>query len=198
MRSLVILCFSSLLLVMGTAATCAPAETVQPASAEDLRPILGPNDVIEVRVFQEKDLSGTHRVSDLGEIRVPLVGTLKVDGLTADEVQHELEKRFNANYLRDAQVTVIVKEFRSRQVFVLGQVNKPGPYPYDGRMTVIGAIAKAGGTTKLADANSTVVSRRDGTKTRKMRANVKDIRRGDAPDVELSPGDIIFVPESPF
>ena len=83
-------------------------------------------------------------------------------------------------------------------MIILGQVKKPGNYAYEPRMTVIGAIAVAGGAGKLANENGTVITRGKGVEQTRLSAPVSDIQRGEAPDVELLPGDIVFVPESPF
>lgn len=190
---------SSLLLCVASGVGCKTDDPPPlPVVAGDSRPILGSGDVIEVRVFGEDDLSGEHQVSSSGTIRLPLVGEMRVEGLTADDLTERIAAAYNAKYLKDAQVTVLVKKMISRQVFVLGQVKNPGPIPYEGRMTVIAAIARAGGITQLGDANRAVISREKEGKTKRMRASIADISRGNAPNVEVLPGDIIFVPESPY
>lgn len=167
-------------------------------TSAELRAVLGPGDVIEVRVFNEPDLSGLHQVSAEGSIRLPLVGNLEVAGLSPEQLTERVAAAYNASFLKNAQINVYVKEFNSRKVYVLGQVQKPGPFRYEERMTVIAAIAQAGGTTRLADANRTIITReREGTQVR-ISAEVADIGRGQAADVELLPGDIVFVPETLF
>lgn len=180
-------------------ATCGGAAdpAVSPATQE-LRPLIGVSDVVEVRIFGEPDLSGVHRVGPGGTVRLPLVGDVAVDGLTPHEAADRIAAAYNEKYLRNAQVSVHVQEFHSRKIFVLGQVSKPGSYPYEERMTVIAAIARAGGTAKLADGNRTVITREEEGRTVRLQVRVADIQRGQAPDVELMPGDIIFVPETLF
>lgn len=181
-------------------ATCA-SQQPQPivaATQEELRPVLGPGDVVEIRVFGEPELSGVHRVAAEGTIRLPLVGNLEMDGLGADEAAERIEAAYNARYLKDAQVTVVVREFNSRKIYVLGEVGKPGAYPFEERMTIIGAIARAGGTSKLADLNRTIITREGAEGAVRQTVEVAEIRKGQAPDVELRPGDIVFVPESLF
>lgn len=163
-----------------------------------IRAVLGPGDVIEVRVFNEPELSGLHQISAEGSVRLPLVGTLQLAGLSADEANLAIADAYNVKYLRNAQINVYVKEFNSRKVYVLGQVNKPGPFRYEERMTVIAAIAQAGGTTRLADANRTIITREKSGEQFRVTALVGDIGKGQAPDVELLPGDIVFVPETLF
>ncbi len=188
-------------LAIGLVAGCATspdAPTVLEAKDREKTQILGPNDVIEVRVYGEQDLSGEHQVTAEGQVRLPLVGDISVDGLTPDEAQLAIEKAYNDAYLKSAQVTVLVKAYNSRRIYVLGEVKRPGNYPYEPRMTVIGAIALAGGAAKLANENGTVITRGKGEEQVRLSAPVNDIQQGEAPDVELLPGDIVFVPESPF
>ena len=193
--------FALFLLPLMMAATCqeqGPRQGPMVLTTSELRAVLGPGDVIEVRVFNEKELSGMHQVSAEGTIRLPLVGNLMVSGLSPEEVTERIESAYNARFLKDAQINVYVKEFNSRKVYVLGQVKKPGPFRYEERMTVIAAIAQAGGTTRLADANRTIITREKEGKQLRISAEVGDIGKGQAADVELLPGDIVFVPETLF
>lgn len=167
-------------------------------TAGELKPVLGPNDVVEVRVFGEPDLSGVHQVGADGTLRLPLIGEVAVNGLEPNDAQLLIQTRYNEAYLKNAQVSLLVKKFNSRRVYVLGQVKNPGNYDYQEGMTVIAAIAEAGGATRLGDLNRTLVTRGNGDAQRKISIDVNDIQRGDKPDVELVPGDIVFVPESYF
>lgn len=170
-----------------------------PTPVGETREVLGPGDVVEVRVFNEPELSGTHQVTPNGSIRLPLVGVVAAAGITPDELTVRIEQAYNERYLKNADVSLLVREFNSRKVYVLGQVAKPGQYPFDGKLTVIGAIARAGGTLKTADSNRALLTRGDddGEQVRVV-VEISAIERGQAPDVELLPGDIIYVPESPL
>jgi polysaccharide export outer membrane protein len=184
---------------VGAACTTAQPVTALPPPTIEKSEVLGAGDVIEVRVFNEPDLSGTHQISENGTIRLPLVGVVEAAGVTPDQLTLRIQQAFNERYLKDAEVSLFVKEHNWRKVYVLGQVNKPGPYPYDGRMTVIDAVALAGGTTKLADANGTKVTRTDKDgKQVVVVVRAGAIGEGREPDIELQPGDIVFVPETPF
>lgn len=199
-RLLFVLLSSSILIFTLIGATCSePLPAVKDPILPKTKAALGVGDVVEVRVFGEPDLSGLHQVSPEGSIRLPLIGRVSVVTLSADELAMMIESRYNEEYLQSAQVNIFVKEFNSRKIFVLGEVNRPGSIPFEENMTVIGAIAKAGGTTKIADSNRTILTREgsDGEKVRSA-VPVSAIGRGQAPDVELAPGDIIFVPESPL
>lgn len=177
--------------------TTAEAAKLPPTTGKGTE-VLSPGDVVEVRLYNEPELSGVHQISDNGTIRLPLIGAVQAAGVTPDQLTLRITQGYNERYLRDAEVSLFVKERTSRKVYVLGQVAKPGPYPFDGKMTIIDAVAMAGGTTKLADANGTLVTRdRDGKQLRVI-VRVGDIGEGTEPDMQLEAGDIIFVPETPF
>ena len=157
---------------------------------------LGPGDVIEVRVYREQELSGLFQLSPDGTIDYPLLGTQKVEGLTSSEIAARIRKGLAEGYLKEPFVTVTVKEFLSKRVYVLGQVEKPGTFRFEDGMNVIQVITLAGGFTKIARPDSTVVTRvQDGKETRTV-LPVKEISEGKAPNFLLRPGDIVFVPES--
>lgn len=160
---------------------------------------LGPGDVVEVRVFNEPDLSGTHQISENGTITLPLVGSLVAEGLSPDELSTSIAASYNAAYLKRAEVSLLVKERNSQKVFVLGSVSKPGAVAISGgRMTVIEAISQAGGPSKLADSTRVVLTREKDGKQIRVAVDVGAITKGQAPDVELQPGDILFIPETLF
>lgn len=171
---------------------------IQVTSAEAPVTMLGAGDVLEIRIYNEPELSGIHQVGSDGTVRLPLLGPVVVQGLSPEEATEKITAAYNSEFLQNAQVSVFVKEFNSRKVYVLGQVKNPGPYPFDEKMTIIAAIAKAGGTTRLADPNRTVVTRDKEGNQMRLNAMVGDIGRGEAPDLSLMPGDIVFVPESLF
>lgn len=188
----------ALLALLG-GATCGAGDVEALPAPELMKAeMLGAGDVVEIRIYNEPELSGTHQISDNGTIRLPLVGAILAGGMTPDQLTVRITQAYNDRYLKDADVSLFVKEHTSRKVYVLGQVAKPGPYPFGGKMTIIDAVALAGGTTKLADANSTLITRDREGKQLRVVVKVGSIGEGKEPDVELEPGDIIFVPESPF
>ena len=183
-----------------TGATCGAGEpaSLPPANLQRTE-VLGTGDVIEVRVFNEDELSGTHQISDGGFIRLPLIGSIQAAGLSPDELNAMITEAYNRRFLRNAEISLFVKERNSQKVFVLGQVAKPGAVLVStGRMTVIEAIAAAGGTTKLADSSRALLTREKDGKQFRVAVDVAAIGRGQAADIELQPGDILFVPESLF
>jgi len=159
---------------------------------------LGVNDVFEVRVFGEKELSGVYRVASDGRVDYPLCGSVKIGGLGASAVASALRDCLSEGYLKNPQVSVFIKEYNSKKVFVLGQVEKPGTFTYEEHMSVVEAITRAGGLTRLAAKNQVVVNRVVEGKEQRLRVPVEDISLGLAPNFNLQPGDIIFVPESFF
>jgi polysaccharide export outer membrane protein len=185
-------------LLMGATCGLADATTLPPPDLAKTE-VLGVGDVVEVRVFGEADLSGTHQISEQGTIRLPLVGAVLAAGLSPDELSATIAAAYDAQYLKRAEVSLFVKERNSQKVFVLGQVGKPGPVAIAGRrLTVIEAIAQAGGTSKLADASRAVLTRENGGKQVRVAVDVGAIGKGQAPDIEMQPGDILFVPETLF
>lgn len=157
---------------------------------------LGPGDVFEVRVLQEPDLSGPHRVDAEGAIDFPFCGRLTVKGSTTSEVAAKLRGCLATGYLREPQVTVVGREYNSKKIMVFGYVQKPGTFPFDDEMTVVQAITLAGGFAQFAAQNRVVVTRVQGDRTENHKVPVQDIGLGRAPTFFLQPGDTVFVPES--
>jgi polysaccharide export outer membrane protein len=201
MRSLVVL-MVSLGLVTGFAA-CR-----YPSTLGDLKPgllmgdagvnssLLAANDLLEVRVYQEPDLSGPYRLDPNGHIDFPLCGKVQVGGLTASGAAEAITTCLKNGFVRRPQVSVAVKEFNSKKVFVFGEVAKPGSFSYEEGMTIIHAISQAGGLTRTAAKNSVNVTRVIDGKEVKLPVKVEDIVIGREKNFQLVPGDIIFVPES--
>jgi polysaccharide export outer membrane protein len=106
---------------------------------------IGPEDLIEVSVFEEEKLNKTVRVSSQGNISLPLLGILRVKGLTANELEREIRELLAEKYLRDPHVSVFIKEYRSQRISVIGAVEKPGPYDVTGQKTILGLLGMAGG-----------------------------------------------------
>jgi polysaccharide export outer membrane protein len=163
-----------------------------PASA------LGAGDVFEVRVFEEPDLSGAYRVSSDGGIDFPLCGRVTVGGLSANEAAAAIKACLAPRYLKNPQVSVFIREFNSRKVFVFGEVQKPGTFTYEDNMSVVQAVTLAGGFTRLAAKNSCTVTRVIDGQEKRIKVPVEDVGAGRAPNFLLQPGDILFVPESLF
>lgn len=173
----------------------APVQTIPAAASQSLA--LGAGDIFEIRVYNEKDISNIYRVSNSGYINFPLLGATKVNGLTSTQLVSFLELKLK-EFLRNPQVSVFIKEFHSKKVYVFGQVRKPGTFTYEENMNIIQAITLAGGLQPLADPNGTFVNRVVNGTEQKIKVAIRDIGKGEAPNVVLHPGDIVYVPESLF
>ncbi|MBM4318437.1 MAG: polysaccharide export protein [Deltaproteobacteria bacterium] len=159
---------------------------------------IGPGDVFEVKVFQDKDLSGTFKVGPEGTINFPLIGELVVMGLTPNRVAESIRKQLSEGFIREPVVSVLLKESQSKKIFVFGQVTRPGTFVFSENMSILQAIAVSGGFTNLAAKDSTYVTRREGGLERKYTIPITRILDGARSNFLLKPGDIVFVPESIF
>jgi polysaccharide export outer membrane protein len=175
-------------------APAAPGPVELPAVAS----ALGPGDVFEVRVYGEPELTGIYQVGPEGDVVFPLCKRVAVGGLAPNAAAERIRACLAQGFMRDPQVSVLVKERHSKKVFVFGEVQKPGTFAFEDGMSVVQAITLAGGFTKTAARNSTSVTRLVDGEERKIRVNVQDIALGKAPNFTLEPGDIVFVPESLF
>jgi protein involved in polysaccharide export with SLBB domain len=175
------------------------AHTIKEAAPVQLIPmtVLGPGDVFEVRVYGEEDLSGTYRVASDGGINFPLVGKIEVANKTPTEVSDELTAGLR-NFIKQPSVSVFVKEFTSKKVYVFGQVARPGTFPFEDGMNIIQAITLAGGFGTMADQNGAFVTRLINGKEERTEVKVKAIGEGKESNFRLQPGDIVYVPESVF
>ena len=159
---------------------------------------IAPLDIIMIDVVGEKDLSKELRVSSSGTITFPFLGNLEVKGKTPAEVENLIKGKLGQDYLVDPQVIVTVKEYRSRTVSVIGQVNKPGviALPAEQKMGILEAIAQAGDLAKSANKKRIEVSRKGKTQN----FTLDDLKKDTSPDKKfwLEPGDVIYVHESFF
>ena len=159
---------------------------------------IGVDDVFDVRVYAEPELTGSYRVATDGTIDYPLVGRLSVSGLHTGEIQQLIVKKLTEGYLRNPQVTVTVKERNSQKISVFGQVVKPGQVGYYPNMTIVDAIASAGGFTGIAAKNSVNLRREAGGKVETHVYPVADITEGRSQNVRILPGDVLVVDERVF
>jgi polysaccharide export outer membrane protein len=172
-----------------------PAAGAQGSSAEDR---VGIDDVFEVRVYGEPDLSGMYRVAVDGTVDYPLAGRLRVVGLRSGEIQQLLVAKLKEGYMTSPQITVTVKERNSQKVTVFGQVAKPGQVGYYPNMTIVDAIASAGGFTGIAAKNSVNLRREVSGKIETHVYPVADIAEGRSQNVMVLPGDVLVVDERVF
>lgn len=160
---------------------------------------LGSGDVFEVRVFGEASLSGAYRVAQDGTVDYPFVGRVAVIGLEPPQVADRLREGLRSGgILVDPQVSVMVTEYNSKRISVMGAVREPGTFPLSPGLTAVQAVSLAGGFAPLADRNGTLVTRIVDGQPRQYHVPVEDVARGREPDVPLRAGDIVFVPERVF
>ena len=157
---------------------------------------IGAKDLLDISVFGLNDLNRTVRVSEDGTITLPLLGEVKVEGLTKTGLERKLSELLEEKYLHNPQVTVFIREYQSTRVSVLGAVNNPGLYDLLGRETLMQIISQAGGLT--TDAGNEIVIMRllaDGT-SNSLRISIDDLfLKGDATlNIPLQPNDIVNVP----
>jgi len=171
------------------------------AADAEISYLLAPNDVVEIKVFQEDDLEAKLRISQKGTITFPLIGLVSVGGKTPQDAAAAIREALAKDYLVNPQVTVTVLDYGKRRFTVLGQVQRAGSYdmPDREKVTLLDAIAMAGGYTRIADPAKITLRRKSGGKEIVLKFNAKAIARdGAVESVEIQPGDIITIGESLF
>lgn len=148
---------------------------------------IGTGDNIRIHVFQEEDLSIETRISDTGIISYPLLGEIRVSGLTVSELEAKITKGLKGDYLINPQVSVSITEYR--QFFINGEVKSPGAYSYVPGLTVRKAISFAGGFAERADKGNIFILHEGGTTEKAQRVRI---------DATVKPGDIITIEQSFF
>lgn len=198
------------LLLLGVAGlTSLPAQTNPAApvrTATTVRPEselarIGPGDVIVVSVYQEDDLNARVTVDGKGMVSLPLLGSVKVGDSTTDEAAATIRDLYGKDYLVHPQVTVAVADRAKRRFTVLGQVSRPGVYefPPNESVTLLQAIAMAGGYTRLASPSRVTVQRQEGESLSTMRLDAQAMARNpDTPPFQVLPEDVITVTERLF
>jgi polysaccharide export outer membrane protein len=158
---------------------------------------IGPYDLLKIEVFQVEELSSEERVNDEGFVVMPLIGNVKVGGLTPREAEQAIANKLGESYLQNPQVNIFVAEYASQKVTVTGNVKKPGVFPLAGQTTLMQAIAMAGGLDEVANKDEIVVFRKQ--PTGKVNAYVVDmeaIEEGRLTDPAIVGDDRIVVPKS--
>jgi polysaccharide export outer membrane protein len=199
----------SLLLLLSALQAVAP----QPEASADRRLyIVGPNDVLAISVYDQPQLTGRYEVDADGTFTFPLIGRVTAGGLSLRALEDEIGGRLTRGFLKNPQVSVAIERYRSQQIFVMGEVQRPGPLEFTGSMTLIEALARAGSTTERAGFDVLVVRPRRGGPTPDFAAVA---RSGESPDakvirvdvqmlqggtlsqnIALQGGDTVFVPRA--
>ncbi len=202
------------LLIAGVAATAALSLAVCEASAQALAaaalreqaastgPVvedyrIGPQDTLEINVFQLNDLNRTVQVDSGGRILLPLLGQVPASGRTASELSDELARRLEATYVKNPQVTVVVKDAQGQRITVDGAVTQPGVYSLTGPTTLMQAVALAKGPdAHIANLHKVVVFRAVGSQHVTNSYDLAAIRNGRNPDPPIYGKDVIVVDTS--
>ncbi|HZX09956.1 MAG TPA: polysaccharide biosynthesis/export family protein, partial [Acidobacteriota bacterium] len=157
---------------------------------------IGPQDLLEISVFGLDEMNKTVRVSEDGDITLPLLGQIIVQNLTGSELEQKLARLLAEKYLQDPQVTVFIREHRSRRVSIIGAVSEPGRYELIGHQTLLHMIAQAGGLTNQVGEEIIVVRTQEDGTSKSLRISIdKLILKGDPSlNIPLKPGDIVNIP----
>jgi len=175
-----------LALPLAAHAETAAAPAVSPATTVGNDYVLGVGDKLQITVFGEEDLSGEFQVSSTGTIAMSLIGEVKVAGETVTQVQNTITKKLAEGYMKQPSVSLQVSSYRP--FFIVGEVMKPGSYTYVNNMTVINAVALAGGYTYRADKDD-IKLKHGGTQGQEGKAEENS---------PVLPGDVITIPERFF
>jgi polysaccharide export outer membrane protein len=157
----------------------------QPTTAESY--VLGPNDRVRLKVYGEPDIAGEYEIDSTGQVSIPLAGHIKAAGLTTKQLEGSIRSALAKGIVRDPRVNVEIALYRP--YYILGEVKKGGEYPYRLGLTVMDAVASAGGFTYRANENKVYLRRSGG--------NAEEVYALDAP-VPVFPGDNIRIPERYF
>ncbi len=173
---------------------------VLPVAAQDERAsgTIGSRDSVSIQVFREDDLATRGQLSPAGTINMPLIGAVRLAGLTTDQAATLIEGKLRDGYLVRPEVSVAITARVRKSVTVLGEVQKPGVFRLDPnrQLTLVEALGMAGGMTRIANEKKITLKRRG--QAQPLRIDLRNITSGQAKDVPLLDGDIVTVPESLF
>lgn len=163
--------------------------------------LLQAGDLVEIKVYKEDDMERTLRVSTNGSVTFPLIGNVKIAGLTVSQAESKMERALQA-YLKTPSVSFLIKEYANKTVYVLGQVKKPASIPIipEKTMTLLEAITSAGGFTDIAAMSKVKILRMENGVQKSIEVDVTQITKDGNKqyDVPLKPADVVFVPQSLF
>lgn len=186
----------------GQAAQVDPA-TGEPAALSSLATVgadyrLAPNDLLEFDIFGVPDMKRDVRVNASGLVSLPLIGPMPIAGLTAQDAEKLIAARYAEKYLQNPQVSLFIKEFTTQRITIEGAVAKPGIYPVTGQLTLLRALALAGGGAQYADLSEIMLYRihLDG-KREAFKFDLQKVRSGDIADPDIKSDDVIVVKRDP-
>jgi polysaccharide biosynthesis/export protein len=157
--------------------------------------VIGPDDVLAIVFWRDKDMSSEATVRPDGKISLPLLNDVHAAGLTPEQLREQIVSAA-AKYVAEPNATVVVKEIHSLKVFITGNVAKPGTYSLVGELNVLQLIALAGGLVEYADAKNIVVMRNEAGRQQSFKFNYKDVTKQKhlEQNITLKPGDTVVVP----
>ncbi len=167
------------------------------AQGENSSGVIGRMDNVEIRVFRETELTTRSQLSADGTVSMPLIGAIRIEGMTTDQAAAAITHKLADGYLVKPEVSVSIEARIRRTVTVLGQVQRPGVFviPAHRQLTLVEAIGMAGGATRIANAKKVNLKRPN---NQVFTLNLSDITVGKGQDIPLSDGDVITIPESLF
>jgi len=168
----------------------------QPSYDEDST--AAPSDLLEIRVAKQEQLSGEYEIDPNGALSFPYIGVITAGGKTPIQIETEIHDRLADGFLRQPQVTVRLKERRSKKISVFGEVRSGKTIPFNDGMTILEAISQAQGFTPRAWENAVKVTRSSPQGAKEFTVPVKAIANGKAPVFYMRPGDSVYVPKSPM
>lgn len=193
-RSRLFLLFMVVAIFINMTSLSVAAEDVLGQQLQDY--IIGPEDVLEISIWKNQDISREVRVRTDGKISLPLIGEIRAAGLNVDLLRKTITERVK-EYQEGAVVSIIVKEINSYKIFILGEVARPGVFILKSKTSVLQALALAGGFNQFASKNKVILIRykKDGS-TEKIRININEIVKEGSmdKDIILMPQDTLFVP----
>ncbi|MGH9521251.1 MAG: polysaccharide biosynthesis/export family protein, partial [Terriglobales bacterium] len=176
-----------------TQTTASPATETKSAADTQHAIMIGSGDLLEVSIFGVPDLTRTVRVSDSGTVYLPFIDAVKVAGMTTEQAQGLIAKTYQeGKFLRDPQVSVLIKEYATQGIAVMGEVGKPGIYPLLGEVRLFDAISAAGGTTPKAGPKVTILHRGHTNEPQVITIGASGEGASQS-NVALQPGDTVIV-----
>jgi polysaccharide export outer membrane protein len=160
--------------------------------------ILKPGDTIELIVYREQDLNIRSRIGKDGMVQLPLLGEVKLGGMSVRNATAMVRQKYDADYLVAPQIYLNIASYNTRKFTIIGQVGRPGAYEFSGGddLGLLEAIGMAGGFTRIADRGHVMVKRREGDKIRTVKVNAKKLSDAGIDQFKIEPGDVINVGES--
>jgi protein involved in polysaccharide export with SLBB domain len=192
--------FARPLVLVAIACLMARPAAAQTGDAVSGSYILSPNDQIQIEVFQEDDLRTSAKISKEGTITFPLLGNVKLAGLTMSQAAARLTDLLKRDFLVNPRVSMTVVNFSKKRFTVLGQVNSPGikEMPDQEGLDLLEAIGMAGGYTRIANPGKITIKRREGGSESVIQVDGKAMAKGNGKGFQIKPGDTITVAESIF